>query len=188
MTGCFRKTSISIRSHYIQAGGQKTVVRPNELEGTPAWLDHPLTGPLAGCCKSQYMLCVNLIRPGNGFIALAIGRNHADFSEKEVLLIEETLKHIHRHAVILGLLQPDGSDSPVPEADSCQKKLISAIGLTAREAEITYWTAQGKTNQDISIILNISPHTVRTHLQKIFVKMSVETRAALAHSVWNCCG
>lgn len=172
---------------YILAGGEKTVVRPEELAGTSAWLDHPLTGPLAGCCKSKYMLCVNLRRPGNGFIALAIGRDQADFSPKEIQLIEETLKHIHRHAVMLGLLRADGSETPAPEESICQKKLISAFGLTAREAEIAYWAAHGKTNQDIATILSLSPHTVRTHMQNIFVKLSVETRAALAHTVWHLC-
>lgn len=174
-------------THYIKRGGGKTVVRPHELEGTQPWLDHPLTEPLAECCKSQYMLCVNLTRPGNGFIALAIGRNNTDFPQKEILLIEETLKHIHRHAVMLGLLRADGSESPMPEQHACQKKLNDTFGLTVREAEIAYWTATGKTNSDIAIILGISPHTVRTHLQNIFVKISIETRAALAHTVWTLC-
>jgi DNA-binding CsgD family transcriptional regulator len=170
---------------YILAGGGKTVVRPEELAGTESWQNHPLTGPLAGCCKSQYMLCVNLRRPGNGFIALAIGRDHADFSPKEIVLIEETLKHIHRHAVILGLLHADGLESPMQEQCFCQKKLMSAFGLTARESEVAYWAAHGKTNQDIAVILSLSPHTVRTHLQRIFEKMMVETRAALAHTIWH---
>lgn len=51
-------------------------------------------------------------------------------------------------------------------------------GLTQREAEVLLWVSYGKSNRSISEILGISPRTVNKHLQQIFTKLGVESRAA----------
>jgi DNA-binding CsgD family transcriptional regulator len=51
-------------------------------------------------------------------------------------------------------------------------------GLTAREAEVLRLVAAGKTNRDIAVELVISEHTVARHLQNMFAKLGVSTRAA----------
>jgi DNA-binding response OmpR family regulator/DNA-binding CsgD family transcriptional regulator len=58
--------------------------------------------------------------------------------------------------------------------------LKGALGLTSREAEVLVWISSGKSNRDISDILNISPRTVNKHLEQIFTKLGVENRAAAA--------
>ncbi len=52
--------------------------------------------------------------------------------------------------------------------------------LTPRETDVLCWVAKGKTNRDIGEILGMSPRTVNKHLEHIFVKLGVETRAAAA--------
>lgn len=52
--------------------------------------------------------------------------------------------------------------------------------LTLREAEVLLWVSYGKPNRVISEILGISPRTVNKHLEQIFEKLGVETRAAAA--------
>ena len=52
--------------------------------------------------------------------------------------------------------------------------------LTPRETEVLDWVAKGKTNRDIGEILGMSPRTVNKHLEHIYVKLGVETRAAAA--------
>ncbi|MBA4165901.1 MAG: DNA-binding response regulator, partial [Erythrobacter sp.] len=49
---------------------------------------------------------------------------------------------------------------------------------TRREAEVLLWVSYGKTNKTISEILGISPRTVNKHLEQVFRKLGVETRAA----------
>lgn len=49
-------------------------------------------------------------------------------------------------------------------------------GLSTREQEIMEWVRQGKTNQEIAIILDISAFTVKNHLQRIFKKLGVFNR------------
>jgi len=66
------------------------------------------------------------------------------------------------------------SDTAVIEAMSLSFK------LTAKEAEVLYWVVKGKTNKDIGDILGSSPMTVKKHLERVFVKLGVETRTAAA--------
>jgi DNA-binding NarL/FixJ family response regulator len=54
----------------------------------------------------------------------------------------------------------------------------TAGGLTARQVEILRLVAAGMTNREIAEALIISDHTVRRHLQNIFAKLGVSSRAA----------
>ena len=54
------------------------------------------------------------------------------------------------------------------------------FGLTEREAEVSYWLAQGKTNREIAQILEMSPRTVSKHLETVFRKLGVENRTSAA--------
>ena len=53
---------------------------------------------------------------------------------------------------------------------------LEALGLSPREAEILFWTAQGKTNAELGVILSISPATAKKHLENIYQKLGVENR------------
>ncbi|WP_371132669.1 MULTISPECIES: response regulator [unclassified Methyloversatilis] len=57
---------------------------------------------------------------------------------------------------------------------------IAGAQLTPREAEVLSWLAKGKTNRDIGDILGMSPRTVNKHLEHVYEKLGVETRAAAA--------
>ncbi len=57
---------------------------------------------------------------------------------------------------------------------------LTHAALTPRETEVLSWLAKGKTNRDIADILGMSPRTVNKHLEHIFEKLGVETRAAAA--------
>jgi DNA-binding NarL/FixJ family response regulator len=59
-------------------------------------------------------------------------------------------------------------------------RLRERFGLTAREAEVLFWIARGKSNRDVGTILALSPRTVNKHLEPIFQKLGVENRTAAA--------
>lgn len=52
------------------------------------------------------------------------------------------------------------------------------LSLTAREAEVLLWVAQGKSNGDVGLILEMSEKTVKQHLGAVFQKLGVESRTA----------
>jgi DNA-binding NarL/FixJ family response regulator len=56
--------------------------------------------------------------------------------------------------------------------------LQRALALTAREAEVLLWVAQGKSNSDVASILGCSEKTVKQHLGSIFEKLGVENRTS----------
>ena len=58
--------------------------------------------------------------------------------------------------------------------------LAKAFGLTRREAEVLLWLSYGKQNRVISENLGISPRTINKHLESIFDKLGIETRASAA--------
>lgn len=72
------------------------------------------------------------------------------------------------------IIMREVSDTGVIEAMSLSLK------LTAREAEVLYWVVKGKTNKDIGEILGSSPATAKKHLERVYVKLGVETRTAAA--------
>lgn len=59
----------------------------------------------------------------------------------------------------------------------------NSLGLTFRETEILMWISRGKTNKEVGIILNSSPRTINKHLEHIFEKLGVVTRAAAVSTV-----
>jgi len=63
--------------------------------------------------------------------------------------------------------------------EAAPSRLVTAA-LTPRETEVLSWVAKGKTNRDVGEILGLSPRTVNKHLEHVFEKLGVETRAAAA--------
>ena len=68
----------------------------------------------------------------------------------------------------------------VRRADSQPASRLASAALTPRETEVLSWIAKGKTNRDVGEILGMSPRTVNKHLEHVFQKLGVETRAAAA--------
>ncbi|MFN3617649.1 MAG: response regulator [Aquabacterium sp.] len=64
--------------------------------------------------------------------------------------------------------------------DAALSARLEEAALTPREREVLTWVARGKTNRDIADILGMSHRTVNKHLEHIFEKLGVETRAAAA--------
>ena len=55
---------------------------------------------------------------------------------------------------------------------------LEQLGISAREAEILLWLAQGKSNSDIASICGISLGTVKKHVNHILEKLGVEGRTS----------
>lgn len=71
-------------------------------------------------------------------------------------------------------LRDTGGFSP----DYSSPEPLQKLGLTAREAEVLLWIAQGKSNGEIGAILGATENTVKKHVQHIFEKLGIESRNA----------
>lgn len=60
---------------------------------------------------------------------------------------------------------------------------LRSLGLTPREAEVLFWVTQGKTNEDVTVILGTGMSAVKKHLGRIYEKLGVENRTAAAAAI-----
>lgn len=86
------------------------------------------------------------------------------------------------------LLKQDAG-SGLFDADVCEAVIAAARGerrvqqpkgpiLTARECRILLEISRGASNKQVARLLDISPSTVRTHVESTFHKLECSTRAA----------
>ena len=57
---------------------------------------------------------------------------------------------------------------------------LESLGLSPREAQVLLWIAQGKSNEEIGLILGASRNTIKKHVLRVLEKLGVETRNAAA--------
>ena len=129
-------------------------------------VDHPL--------GIKDMIGLYFQNPAGQFGGLFCGRGEF-FEESEFASAKNF------HAVIVQLLAkvPDAPTSAGEDESRC-----SVTNLTAREGEVMHWLVEGKANCEIGGILGISQHTVRKHLENIFVKLGVQNRTSAVH-IWR---
>lgn len=102
---------------------------------------------------------------------------------------------------VLGMLTLARSHDPISDSELCENllkmswlaqaahqglaQLIAAqpnsdagIVLTAREAEVLRWTADGKTSGEVGAILNIAERTVNFHVNNALLKLGAANKTA----------
>jgi DNA-binding NarL/FixJ family response regulator len=84
----------------------------------------------------------------------------------------------------LALYRAAGATEEVRRIEATQPKKRTRgranTELTPREAEVAAFVAMGKSNREISRELNISENTVGHHLESIFNRLDIRSRAQLA--------
>jgi DNA-binding CsgD family transcriptional regulator len=87
------------------------------------------------------------------------------FSRSGRHLVVRLVRHPHADCHFLLVEEQEGGSQTAAE-------------LSPREQEVARWMGRGKSNEEIAIILGISAHTVKNHLEKVFRKLGVENRHA----------
>ncbi len=121
------------------------------------------------------------IQRGHVVTCAAVLRGQRGFRRDERALMNALRPHFNQAwgtAELIASLAAARAATPVATDEWTPERLEVRYGLTPREAEVLIWVAQGKTNPEIAVILGISAHTVRTHLERTFAKLGVETRHA----------
>jgi hypothetical protein len=69
------------------------------------------------------------------------------------------------------------------EGPAYELEKLGALGLGPRATEALYWATQGKTNEEIGIILGMATATVKTHLKSIFTRLGMVKNAQRSKTV-----
>jgi len=99
----------------------------------------------------------------NAYVCLGFGPDGIDPTREEELKLQWVAQAAHLRFCEL-------SDAAEPKAEN----------LTPRELEVLSWISQGKSNSVIADVMDISVHTVDTHLRRIYSKFGVVDRTSAA--------
>lgn len=150
-------------SYPSRSGDERTVTLGSDFCTRREWRAAPMFTEYFAASgipfESELMCCL----PGSGARQrrlLLFRLSGADFGERDRLLM--TLLRPHLAEVLRSL----------------EQRRAGAPDLTPRQRELLRLVAAGLTNKQIATRLVVSAHTVRTHLENIFERLEVTSRAA----------
>ena len=122
----------------------------------------------------EHQLAISLPSPDTRVVGIALNRGSGDFTEAD-------------RDLIAVLRAPLMSALARAEARHRARRALTAtansqrVGLTGRELQILELVARGRTNSAIAHRLEVSPRTVAKHLEHIYRKLDVSSRAAAVY-------
>jgi DNA-binding CsgD family transcriptional regulator len=101
---------------------------------------------------------------------LEFDRFERDFGERDRKVLDLLLPHLRQ--LLRAATRRPAAQGPAAE-------------LTSREREVVARVAEGRTNHEIGLLLGISPHTVRKHLENAYEKLDTHTRTGAVAAVFG---
>lgn len=109
---------------------------------------------------------------------IALNRKHRDFSERDRTVLDVVAPHFSQAYENAGLFNQARRAAAKPGCPHTNiLRMYPLPELTPRENEILGWIARGKSNPEIAVILGLSVRTVYKHVENLFAKLGVESRA-----------
>lgn len=71
------------------------------------------------------------------------------------------------------------------QGHSSERDRLERLGLSPREVTVALLAARGGTNEEIARELDLSPLTVKKHLEHLYAKLGVPNRTALGAWIWE---
>lgn len=96
----------------------------------------------------------------------------------QVTDLELILPHLHSTYLRVQSIEREVGDAlSARTQQSASKRGYTSATVSEREAQVLSWVREGLSNQEIGAQLNISPLTVKNHIQKILRKLGATNRA-----------
>ncbi len=152
-----------IRQH---ATGDCSAHRLSDLTSMRTFRRRPLFGEFFNDAAIEHQLTLGLMGPPGPLVGIWLNRARQDFSEDELLLAE--------------LLRPH-----LQAAELAVRRTAARATLTPREREVLDLVAVGATNSAVAAAMVVSPGTVKKHLDNIYAKLGVGSRAAAADRAYG---
>lgn len=126
---------------------------------------------------------VSALRAGaSGFIGKGAEPDDIARAVKAVHAGDALLSPAATRSLIANYVHAPAPASGTALSDDAQARLDQ---LTDREREVLLLVAAGKSNQDIATALVISPHTAKTHVNRIMTKLQAHDRAQLVIAAYE---
>jgi HD-GYP domain-containing protein (c-di-GMP phosphodiesterase class II) len=129
-----------------------------------------------GCGSADLPMPVRILAAADAFQAMTQPRPH-----RPAIPVERAAAHL-REQVGDGCLDPDAAEAVLSAAGQQRPRVRRTwpAGLSDREVEVLGLVAQGCANKEIARRLVISRRTAEHHVQHIYTKIGVSSRAAAA--------
>jgi HD-GYP domain-containing protein (c-di-GMP phosphodiesterase class II) len=129
-----------------------------------------------GCTAAQIPVPARVLAAADVLQAMTQSRPHRD-----ALTVDQAAERL-QHEAREGRLDPDAVVAVVEAAGGAleRKAAFRPAGLSDREVEVLRLMAQGLSNREVARRLYISPRTAEHHVQHIYTKIGVSSRAAAA--------
>jgi DNA-binding CsgD family transcriptional regulator len=160
--------------------GDPTAARISDVTSRTRWHASPLYREYYAPFGWDHILDLNLSPARHAFRTLTLLRGHdvADFSERDRAVLELLRPHLRAREARAALVRhATGGEAEVGPSTG------PPGSLTVREREIVAMVSAGKTNAEIATELWVTPATVKKHLENVYLKLGVGSRAAAASRV-----
>jgi DNA-binding CsgD family transcriptional regulator len=119
-----------------------------------------------------------------GVLGLYRSSNRRDFNERDVEFVNALLPYVSRALFTFEQLRGQSSDGgPEQSVDRTVRARLALLGLTTRQQQIALAVLQGLSNKAIAMKLGLTEQTVKDHLNAVFGRLGVHSRAQLAARV-----
>jgi DNA-binding CsgD family transcriptional regulator len=159
--------------------GDLAAVRMSDVIGRRRYLALPFYQDYFYPERIDHVLDLGLSAHQSRFRSGVILRGHdaVDFSERDRAVLELLRPHLRAREAMANLRRRIVESASSPDADGA---VPTRGSLTNREREIVHLVATGKTNAQIAAELWVTPGTVKKHLENVYAKLGVSSRAAAA--------
>jgi DNA-binding NarL/FixJ family response regulator len=165
------------------ASGEEAVARARELEPDVVFMDVRMPGMdgieatrrIREAAPNTKVILIT-IDESRGAVADAIQAGVSGYLLKDAspdALIDAARNAVEGNAVI----HPQLTKTFIEEVHLAESEGSRTTPLSKREREILQKVADGATTRQVASDLGISPHTVKTHLERIFEKLGANDRA-----------
>ena len=151
-------------NHYRATGSGEPVMISDFLQPRPNYTPSAFFAEFFHGISVEHQIAISLPGPDQQVIGVALSRGYRDFSDQD--------------RALLGVLRARSSPRCSAPAAVKAGQALGAAGLTDREIAILRLVAAGCTNSAIAHQIGLSPRTVAKHLEHVYRKLGVSSRAA----------
>lgn len=166
---------------YRARTGDLTTIRMSDIVGRARYHELPVYREYFKPFAIENALDLGLAAGRDWYrsVLLLRERGDPDFSERDRVVMETLRPHFRAREALAALREALVRAPSVAGGQAAPPDLP----LTTREREVIALVADGKTNTEIAAELWVTPGTVKKHLENVYLKLGVRSRAAAASRV-----